>query len=839
VKAALRHDSNSHAAKALRRSYMSHVRRNRRRWTRARIEKLKDDLKHCPRKFWKTARVQRAAKIIGDLEGWQGYLKKLLGTPVSASTTRHGAGLREGVPSNTELNEPFDEAELSQALKSLRGSKAADVFGLKAEVLKDLLFQTGQGADRQSFFTLIPHITHVFNLVLASGQLPEAWCQGCVHPVAKVESPADYDDYRCITVGSVLGKLFSMALDRRLNNHLEQNNLRSPAQGGFRQGFNTSDQAFVLNHIIDKAKHKKSQVYCAFVDFRKAFDTVRHEHLWDRLQTYGVDGAFLACVQSLYAQSQACVSVNGALTGYEKLLVGVRQGDPLSPTLFGIYIEILDDDLRASMAPMDTLAVGGVPVFSLLYADDLVLIAASPEALQKELDILGKFCQDWDLEVNYKKTKTVVFHPRKGDAALSWTLNNKKVDTATRYTYLGLIFDDKKGLRPAPGPLVDAGRRALFGMMGICSQQEISDPSLRHHMFKALVLPVLSYGAELWGGFTPSFLSDDYFAAAHAEKVHTLFLRWFTGAARSTHRRVLTQAAGAQLLGAHWDSRTSAFWNRLVAMPGNRLARLAFKDDISLMRRGGQCWASRAVEHFSELGALGQLAINHPVTPLWDHQVDTAQGISESTAALFSRYRHNPRTLPAQPVRVPDRTMFTFASWFLQLTDGIQVHHNIPSKHWRAVLSFCTGRHVLESRGARWHKTPPHLCICPICGGAPEDEAHLVLECPAYSHLRQQHPAVFGGMPSDICDAMRHVFQPAHFLELSQFLSACFRVRSDFVAKGGRVPRPPEPDPDFGSQTKTWPWILLAVPTLLIIIIFMFLIVLPSVKSLGTGLLDL
>jgi hypothetical protein len=131
-----------------------------------------------------------------------------------------------------------------------------------------------------------------------------------------------------------------MALDRRLNDHLEHNNLRSPAQGGFRQGFNTSDQAFVLNHIIDKAKHIKSQVYCAFVDFRKAFDTVRHEHLWDRLQTYGVDGAFLACVQSLYAQSQACVSVNGELTGYEKLLVGVRQGDPLSPTLFGIYIEI-------------------------------------------------------------------------------------------------------------------------------------------------------------------------------------------------------------------------------------------------------------------------------------------------------------------------------------------------------------------------------------------------------------------------------------------------------------------------------------------------------------------
>jgi hypothetical protein len=171
-----------------------------------------------------------------------------------------------------------------------------------------------------------------------------------------------------------------------------------------------------------------------------------------------------------------------------------------------------------------------------LYADDLVLVAATPEALQQELDVLAQFSKDWDLTVNMKKTNTVVFNPKPADAQRTWLLGGQAVTAATRYVYLGLVFDSKKGLQTAAVRLVDSGRKALFGLMGICAQQGISDPSLKHHMFNALVLPVLSYGAELWGGFCPLFTDEAYLKKkqAPAEKVHTMFLRWFTGASRST-----------------------------------------------------------------------------------------------------------------------------------------------------------------------------------------------------------------------------------------------------------------------------------------------------------------
>ena len=101
-------------------------------------------------------------------------------------------------------------------------------------------------------------------------------------------------------------------------------------------------------------------------------------------------------------------------------------------------------------------------------------------------------------------------------------------------------------------------------MVWVCHQQDIQDPSLRWHIFNALVLPVLSYGSELWCEFSPVILADDYFQLAPAEKVHSLVLRRHTGASRGMHCRVLCQAGGGLPLGVHWMRRAAAFWTHMV-----------------------------------------------------------------------------------------------------------------------------------------------------------------------------------------------------------------------------------------------------------------------------------
>jgi hypothetical protein len=129
-----------------------------------------------------------------------------------------------------------------------------------------------------------------------------------------------------------------MLLDKRITSYLEHHNLRSVYQGGFRPGRGTQEQIFVLNHLIESAMQRKQKLYCAFVVFRKAFESVRHAHLWERLDAYGVKGNIQQCIQSLYAQSEISVNVNGEHTEFIKVLLGVRQGDPLSPTLFGLLV---------------------------------------------------------------------------------------------------------------------------------------------------------------------------------------------------------------------------------------------------------------------------------------------------------------------------------------------------------------------------------------------------------------------------------------------------------------------------------------------------------------------
>ena len=137
--------------------------------------------------------------------------------------------------------------------------------------------------------------------------------------------------------------------------------------------------------------------------------------------------------------------------------MGVKQGCPLSPTLFGLYVDGLEKHLL-DMNDIDAPTLMGVMVPLLLYADDLILMSESAAGLQKQLDALASFCEERQLTVNLSKTKMVVFEHRRSDVP-DFVLNGAGVERVESYKYLGFVVHTTKAMTFETSYLVAAARK--------------------------------------------------------------------------------------------------------------------------------------------------------------------------------------------------------------------------------------------------------------------------------------------------------------------------------------------------------------------------------------------
>ena len=168
--------------------------------------------------------------------------------------------------------------------------------------------------------------------ILNTGIIPTAWVEGLIIPLYKNKGDSlNVDNYRPITLLSCLGKLFTAVLNNRLNIFLEDLDILKENQAGFRQAYSTSDHIFALNSIIELLRHQKQKIYCTFIDFSKAFDSVWRVGLWQKLINSHINGKFLTVIKNLYHNIKSCVTVNNERSPFFESYCGVRQGENLSP----------------------------------------------------------------------------------------------------------------------------------------------------------------------------------------------------------------------------------------------------------------------------------------------------------------------------------------------------------------------------------------------------------------------------------------------------------------------------------------------------------------------------
>ena len=270
------------------------------------------------------------------------------------------------------------------------------------------------------------------------------------------------NEARGISLQSLVAKTFSRLLNTRLREWLEYHDALSDEQNGFRTDRCCQDHIFALTSTIENRMAKKEDSFACFIDFKKAFDCVNRDLLWEKLNVrFGLSGKFLLALKALYKDVCCSVDVNHTLTDWFGVNSGVKQGCILSPTLFAMFIDDLVAEINSKHLGINCQTY---KLSTLLYADDIVLLAPSTENLQSLINVVAEWCKIWNMGLNLKKTTIVHFRRKlrsKPRSTYPFTFNEEEISYASQYKYLGLILNEHLDWSASLEVVITKANRAL------------------------------------------------------------------------------------------------------------------------------------------------------------------------------------------------------------------------------------------------------------------------------------------------------------------------------------------------------------------------------------------
>ncbi|RYX77941.1 reverse transcriptase family protein, partial [bacterium] len=383
--------SDPEMARVLRRKYAHVVRRKCRVYRQQQTHILLREIRRKPQDFWKklNGRPEPLPQPLQRQGQWRQYMSDLCAPATAAVPQPVVAAPAAACQAAEPLNQPITSAEVESALPLLNNNRSGAGQGWPAELLR-YAYREVQDEDGKTlkFHVLARPLAAILDAAFQRGILPDddkSSRSSLVTPVFKKGDKCDPANYRPIAVGEPLCRLYAAILNRRIVSWAEEAGLRAPCQAGFRPRMSTEHQLFALRHFIDRARFQKQPLFAAFVDLRKAYDSVQHPLLWASLQRKGVHGKMLAAIQSLYSGGAMSMKICGRAGATGTAQVGVRQGCPLSPTLFGLFFDDLYSQLQSD-CPSAGVECRGTRIPSLFYADDVALLWASAQGLQQMLD---------------------------------------------------------------------------------------------------------------------------------------------------------------------------------------------------------------------------------------------------------------------------------------------------------------------------------------------------------------------------------------------------------------------------------------------------------------------
>ena len=350
----------------------------------------------------------------------------------------------------SDIDHEITRVEIREYLKILKNNKSPGPDNIPYEMFKN-------GGE------WVVHTLHeLFTTILREEKVPIDWNNNKVKLLHKGghKSKKELKNYRPVALSNTLAKIFCGILNKRMKAICEEKEILGQEQNGFREDRRGEDNLYVVKELINRCVKDKQEGYFAFLDLEKAYDKIDRGILCKVLIGVGFSDKIVNIIKDMYTNTKTKFNLGVLETGWVQQKKGVRQGCTLSPLLFNLYLEELAIRIRRSGLGMK---VGRDTIGLLLYADDVIVMAETNDMLQKMLDIVQTYADEFHMKFSTEKSGVIVVNDEMND---KWCLGDGEIRKLKECKYLGLCIN-KGGCEKCKGDKIYKAQQWLGRLAGV------------------------------------------------------------------------------------------------------------------------------------------------------------------------------------------------------------------------------------------------------------------------------------------------------------------------------------------------------------------------------------
>ena len=395
----------------------------------------------------------------------------------------------------------------------------------------------------------------LFNQSVRLGLFPNCFKHANIIPIYKKGPKSEVENYRPISILNNFSKIFETLMKKNLLKYLQDNSIISDKQFGFQKGLSTFDPLNILTNDLFNALDNRMSSVCVFVDFSKAFDTVRHDILINKLNHYGIRGVVLEWFKSYLSDRTQSTSIHNVSSLPQKVSYGVPQGSVLGPILFLLFI----NDLPSIFSSFK----------SILFADDSSFYVIGPclkSLIHQANSDLDKFYQ-WTLSnrltVNLDKTKYMIVSNKNPKTLPPLFLNFDTISRTRYHKILGIVIDQDLSFKEHINQLCI---KLSHSFSLLYQLKDFVTINILRNLYYAHVHPHLIYCLPIWGSTYPTHLQPLFILQKKIIRIITLsnFNEHTEPLFKSTNILKLYDLIKYEIAGYMYRNKNSPHFNRLT-----------------------------------------------------------------------------------------------------------------------------------------------------------------------------------------------------------------------------------------------------------------------------------